>query len=722
MAAPSFQKGDEVYVFYRMTKRCLPQRKYLAVLDQRHGSYRPRHGVSDGWVPARVVDVQDSDVQVEYRWQYFFTQRGHMADCNGGWTEWYRGDEVRAMGGGAPAGAKPRLTEPGSQPDLAVITFRWGGFNEVIAPSQWGETGSSVSDIFIDSFLDMAVQPKLGLSYEVWTVYVEDMTDMQKIADSAHLIFGPSHPAMRARHTCAFYHLYPTGFEENCIPNRETGEDGGAALVDQKSLFRMIQAVERAGIPTRFPHPSGFYELLTSKRWTYMMSLTPHLRVPPTVAMPRMLVEQSCALAAKKGLAALMQVKKAQAKLRNEAVPTEPITKGVAKLGYSWEALDVKFWEQEKGLEEALSNLSQTIEISSEITGQPHDLEAIIVQEYCKHDLELRLYVVEGRVESTVYTKFCKIKENLEFGDFKECFNQKDAARQWMNDDFAALIDGERQCREITAQWLIWVEAQISEPPPAIRFDYFIGRSAQPGKAVVWTLEICELGFSMLGAKDLPVKVFRAVLRSCLGEQAGGGGGAAAAQQPEAIADQRPEASSGPEAAGGTPAVDAASIIAAAAKDAAATAAEDDADAEEEVTTPPSEVYIVLPRASYMTEDQMVCAGKYNLMPRREANGCPVWEHSSNKRWLYFGNDDYWYVGDEEEKKLKFDCDQGYIRHEGSGYTWPTSLQGQWERGPDWTEDAGIGVNLDGATPNGDKPSKGGKGGKPKGKQKSSKR
>ena len=34
---------------------------------------------------------------------------------------------------------------------------------------------------------------------------------------------------------CAMYHLYPTGFEEHCVPTSETGGDGGAALVDQKA-------------------------------------------------------------------------------------------------------------------------------------------------------------------------------------------------------------------------------------------------------------------------------------------------------------------------------------------------------------------------------------------------------------------------------------------------------------------------------------------------------
>merc|ERR1712087_454377 len=85
------------------------------------------------------------------------------------------------------------------------------------------------------------------------------------------------------------------------------------------------------------------------------------------------------------------------------------------------------------------------------------------------------------------------------------------------------------------------------------------------------------------------------------------------------------------------------------------------------------------------------------VIPRREANGYPIWEHVSQKRWLYFGFDDYWYVGDEEERRMKFECDQGYIRHEGEEFTFPTNLSGLWERGPDWTADPAIIVSVDGS-------------------------
>merc|ERR1711933_56015 len=185
-------------------------------------------------------------------------------------------------------------------------------------------------------------------------------------------------------------------------------------------------------------------------------------------------------------------------------------------MGYSWEALDVKYWEKKEGLKIALHDLTQYIEISEELTAQPHDCDALIVQEYIHHDLELRLYTGNGKIEASIFTKFCSIKANREFGEFQQSFDKNQAAKQWMDGDLAALEDGIRQCTEISMHWLEWIQAQTCEMPSAVRFDYFVGRSAQSGRATVWTLEICELGFSMLAHKQLPRKVFESMLQDCL--------------------------------------------------------------------------------------------------------------------------------------------------------------------------------------------------------------
>eukprot|EP00929_Paragymnodinium_shiwhaense_P099318 TRINITY_DN6092_c0_g1_i3.p1 TRINITY_DN6092_c0_g1~~TRINITY_DN6092_c0_g1_i3.p1 ORF type:complete len:544 (-),score=130.05 TRINITY_DN6092_c0_g1_i3:61-1692(-) len=530
--ADQYKKGDEVFVFYRMDKRCSSTRKYVAVLDARQGAYRPRSGMADGWVPARVTADQRDDgmVEIEYLWPHFYTKTGRIAAAQEGWTEAFTLNEVRRAVGGPADGSQ--LLLPNSEPELAIIAFRWGGLVNISHSEQWGHTGTSASDTFFEKFLDHVVKSKVGTNYEVWTVYIEDHSDMSKIADMAHIMFGAQHPSRRAKRTCGMYFLYPTAFQEGCIPTMETGCDKGAALIEQKSFWNMQRAVERAGIPSRFPHYSHLYEQFASKRWTAQLTLTPHLRVPPTVAVPRMLTEHNASDAAAKAKKALEAVKRKQAVLRGEDPSKVTIEKGVAKLSFSWEALDVKYWEKEDGLKTALFQLGQVIEISDELTAQPHDCEAILVQEYIPHDLELRIYTVNGQVGGCIYTKFLSIKDNKEFGEFKQKFDQQEAADSWFDGDLKSLQDGERQCRELTQHWLDWIEAQSCETPAAVRFDFFIKRTDTPGKSAVWTLEICELGFSMLGHKELPDKVFGAMLDKCLEDQPGPAGCAVMVPEP----------------------------------------------------------------------------------------------------------------------------------------------------------------------------------------------
>jgi hypothetical protein len=681
-------QGDDVFVFYIADQG--EGLTYMVMIDPRHGSYRPRTGLTQGWVAAKVTRRSQSQIFVRYSWDHFYTQRGTLADVEDPTEFAYPESSVRLA---SDFSSPPLFFMPGGyRPKLSIISFRWGGRNEVVAPEQWGHTGSSCSTLFINSFIEAAVVPRIGLNYEVWSVFVEDSTDLVKIGDAAHLIFGPHHPARRAEHVCAMYFIYPTSFEENCVPTAETGEDEGAAHVDQKSLFRMMKAVEKAGIPTQFPHCSGFYELLTSKRWTHMMTLTPHLRVPPTVALPRMLIEKDIAAAAAYAQNALREVKKQQAKLRNEDVAQadQPVVKGVAKLGFSWEALDVKFWEETDGLQTALYQLSQVIEISGNLTGQPHDCESLLIQEYCAHDIELRLYVVDGKVEARIYTKFCKIKANNEFGDFQQHFDPEPVAKEWMDGDMAALQDGERQCREITDHWMAWVQAQTCDIPPGIRFDYFIGRAGK-GKAVVWTLEICELGFSMLGEPDLPKKVFNAMLHHCLDKTLDNVAG-----------DIEKEAAPQPHRPKGDTPVTAPTVIQGSTPGGqGAGKAAEHGKGKGKATDVPEVLYIAVPNDIGASADQMCCTGKYEIQSLTAA-GLPVWMKvagakaggkAEEPRWLYHSEmDKMWYVGDDDERKQNFKCNEGYIRCEGRAL--PHQLDEPWERydekNADWVKKHAI--------------------------------
>ena len=90
---------------------------------------------------------------------------------------------------------------------------------------------------------------------------------------------------------------------------------------------------------------------------------------------------------------------------------------GVAKLSYSWEALDVKMWRDRSAydLENSLLDLTQHIDITDNLVGQAHVLDHVLVQEYIPHVFELRLYFIENECKFEMFTRFDKVKTNHEF-------------------------------------------------------------------------------------------------------------------------------------------------------------------------------------------------------------------------------------------------------------------------------------------------------------------
>jgi hypothetical protein len=282
---------------------------------------------------------------------------------------------------------------------------------------------------------------------------------------------------------------------------------------------------------------------------------------------------------------------------------------------------------------------------------------------------------VDGVVQGKIYTKFCKIKPNNEFGDFQQHFDPEPVAREWLAGDRATLDDGERQCRECIEHWMVWVQAQICDKPPAIRFDFFIGRTSTKGKAVIWTLEICELGFSMLGEPDLPKKVFDAMLHHCLDK---------ALPEPLKGSDASKDkvaAQASPKEADAAPAA----VAAAPVKGPASSGGK----GKGKVQDSPEVLYVNVPVGN---NEQKACTGTYE---RKEmvANGLPVWRIKPGQgkapaaRWLYNSQvDGFWYIGDDDEYNQDFNqCNEGYVRCEGSQM--PHLLEAPWEHFDDGRSD-----------------------------------
>lgn len=83
-----------------------------------------------------------------------------------------------------------------------------------------------------------------------------------------------------------------------------------------------------------------------------------------------------------------------------------------------------------------------------------------------------------------------------------------------MADDDEAMVQAERKAAKLVREWLTWFRTQSVEALPGVRMDILIKRTG-PGAAEVYTLELTELGFSMLGVDTLPPLVFGALLTSC---------------------------------------------------------------------------------------------------------------------------------------------------------------------------------------------------------------
>ena len=119
-------------------------------------------------------------------------------------------------------------------------------------------------------------------------------------------------------------------------------------MLDQSAYFDAVRIFEAAGVCTRFPHPSQLYRTLLAKDWQPSLCLVPSLCIPPAVTVNRATICASPSRAAKLCVDALATVRAARyrrGKKRREPeslrVEGAESRRGVAKLGFAWEAAHV---------------------------------------------------------------------------------------------------------------------------------------------------------------------------------------------------------------------------------------------------------------------------------------------------------------------------------------------------------------------------------------------
>lgn len=529
--ASALQPGEQIEVFYRMPygldngmeRLDGPHSRWLLALSPVQGTLRPRMGWTERWLPATVLSVDlgaDGQSLVRFRWdvRLWYDWASGEAGDNGDPTtliDIAPGSSVRprsphwtlAPRRSVPLPASvvglPACSEAvsgGVPVKVSFIVFRWGAARFPCQYDQhsWGAAeGSTVSGRFVQLFFRQGVTPRLGQNYEVLTVFIQSSDEFKGISD-AYLL-----SLCRGEHVCALYFLWPTQRQQSY------GEKwiSSAAYVEEGPFFEMVGRLEAVGIPTRWPHHSQLWRSLACKDWVNTLAAVPKYHVPLTTRVPKSLIIVDPARGASLALAALWQLQ-AQRKADDAYVgPSNSdwmlgqAERCVAKLGFSYEGMDVKMVTGQNELAHALHKLATQ-------PGHLHDC-VHVQQKVHRVDLEARCFVMEGRAVGILWTRFGKIDERGYVRDYQKAKTAEEAMDKWFNSDQAAWQSAMEQISMLSQRWWTWLLTQSAEPPVSLRIDYMLER-VSPGRADVWTGELGEQGYSMGGID--PAVVFKAVV------------------------------------------------------------------------------------------------------------------------------------------------------------------------------------------------------------------
>merc|ERR1711924_35796 len=443
--------------------------------------------MGDGWTEGRVLETWKADKynrsdpntwpKIAWTHDLWYTRRGDKLDVS----------KLHLVTQRVPAQQiRPKTAAPKGPVQLTLFHIRWGG-GEQVRPAHggaggWGDIGSTPSDHYINTFEDHLFE-KIGPTYEIYSIFVQGSEDLA--LPNANLL---RHIA-RGDKLGALYFLWPIYFQDG---------HNYPAYVDREKLWTLMVSMEAAGIPTRFPHSSNLYDLYASKEWTSQMCLHPLFPVPLTTKVSRQAIAMDPKKAASDTLQALANLKQTRDSFGTQT-GQKPVVgridRGVAKLGYSWEALDVRAWKNETELARALT-------VIGEQAGSR--MGVVLVQELIDFDVEMRMFVVDPNLsdpstlkpKKVLYTVFTN-KENGTFSSFAK-YNRSHCLETTFENDDEALTDAEQQSYELVSRWLQWLQAQTHELPVVTRFDILAKRTAK-GRAAITTMELTEMGACFLG-------------------------------------------------------------------------------------------------------------------------------------------------------------------------------------------------------------------------------
>jgi len=412
-------------------------------------------------------------------------------------------------------------------PALSVILVRWGGEFAVCGPNSdeqsndgdWGRYGAPPCDEYLSAFVREGVfkhpllQSKADSEhskFEIFSLFVKNSKDVSQARELAHWYSS----YMKGTRKMACWMLWPAEWEDF------SGQDY-AAYIDRRALFGAMRAFEAAGIRTGFPHPADQFECITSKSWMATLALQHQAMLPAATLVSKGSIVTDAKRAARQALAVLRYIRSANplpARVDGQSSPSEinrdGITKGVVKLGFSWEARFVSIFNDEADLAHKLGTL-----IDQPGCWSSH----CIVQEWVDFEFEMRLYFLPPvdwdpasdlqptKVECNAWSGSM---ENGQRRSFHKLTRESILSKYWEDD--AEALDAAQQEATVISQFLLrWLRLVDARPVPMIRLDFMLHRCG-PGIARVFFGEYCEMGACCLGWKDGPPTIWRSALDHAL--------------------------------------------------------------------------------------------------------------------------------------------------------------------------------------------------------------
>lgn len=413
-----------------------------------------------------------------------------------------------------------RLRPPATQqPELSVVFIRWGGGHRIgedtseeslATDGGWGVYGAPPSDWYMDAVVNKGVLQYPGLSNaipggpscEVLSLFLSCTDDMKRLATDASSFTS----GLRGVKQASFWMLWPADWDA------DWEEEGYEAYVERRILFASMRGLEAAGVRSSFPHPGDLYEHITSKAWMATVCQEPKARLPSAVLVDRQAIMKDPAKEATDALKRLEAIRQTSVFSDSggpSVVNKEVLKKGAVKIGWSWEAKYVWFFNSPN---ELASCLYEMIRLPGCLS------DTCIVQEWVDFDFEVRLFFFPSRdwappailhPKHYEYTSWSTGAGARKPGSFTKP-GRPEVLERWDGD--ATALDLAHAQAEEAAQFLIARLLTVHPVPiPMIRLDFMCKRLG-PGQVQVAFGEYCECGACCLQWNEGPPTVWKACL------------------------------------------------------------------------------------------------------------------------------------------------------------------------------------------------------------------